>query len=306
MKLHTPLYHALMLAHLSVGQDSESECSAGPVLYAGGWQEHLGPNKDLKCQEASVYFFDQDKRQNIPIQHGDTLCRDYPSINISLPVDAPLGPGRITWLCDSGEKDYCQVITVVAMKTSATATGPVSEYAMTQNCPSSAIYTSKDYNDESNGMLAPTTAPWQTPPAIATATTPGNLLGTAPTRPVADSAATHSTFTLAESVTQPSAAQPPTTQLPETDSGKPNHTVNDSHTVPENGAFTDTVYGNTGSTAIGTPQESRVADPRATPTSGDTDAAGSGPSGITPTQGPTSAYDNAPMPSNDHPCTCAQ
>ena len=165
MKLPTPFYHAFMLAQLVLAQDSESECGAGPVLYAGGWRDFLAPNRDLRCQGASIYFFDKDERHYIPIQYGDVLCRNLPFANISIPIDAPLGLARITWLCDSEEKYDCQIASVMAA-TSTPSTANTATYAMIQDCPTSAIYTTDKYTGASNEQSATfTTPPWRTPTA---------------------------------------------------------------------------------------------------------------------------------------------
>ncbi|EXK77960.1 hypothetical protein FOQG_17343 [Fusarium oxysporum f. sp. raphani 54005] len=314
MRLLTPLYHTFVLAQFVLAQDSDSECAAGPVLSAGGWRDFLAPNKDLKCQGASIYFFEKDERHYIPIQYGDVLCHSLPSANVSLPIDAPSGLARITWLCDSEEQDYCQIASVMAATSTPSVTNTAT-YAMVQNCPTSAVYTTEKYTDGSNEQSATfTTAPWRTPNAKGTVTTSAAFLGTAPTRPAADSATAHgSSFTSSRPT-----AQPPATKVPSSELEVSTPTGSEGSVFNGSDIFSTTANGYTESPTIATPAESHTADSRAAQTtqpSENTDTAISAPSELTQTPGGPSPSngEQAALPSdeaqpsgNNRPCTCGQ
>ncbi|KAH7120077.1 hypothetical protein B0J13DRAFT_649366, partial [Dactylonectria estremocensis] len=69
--------------------------------------------------------------QKIPVTNSQPPCTEYPLIHLSLPDDAPLGPGKIVWECDEGGPAACQVMSVqAATLVSATAT----EYYLSQEC----------------------------------------------------------------------------------------------------------------------------------------------------------------------------
>jgi hypothetical protein len=133
----------------------EDECSVGSVFQAGGWTDFLAPNKDIKCRAAKITFAERNehynKHQEITIEYDGIPCHDYPSVIISLPRDVPLGQGNITWLCDNGEKDHCQVISIVAMSTSAHAAPVATEFAVVQDCPNGAAYTTEESADSPGG-----------------------------------------------------------------------------------------------------------------------------------------------------------
>ncbi|KAF5988730.1 hypothetical protein FCOIX_327 [Fusarium coicis] len=311
MRLLTPLYHTFMLAQFVLAQDSDSECAAGPVLSAGGWRDFLAPNKNLRCQGASIYFFEKDERHYVPIQYGDVLCQSLPSANVSLPIDAPSGLARITWLCDSEEQDYCQIASVMA----ATSTQPAANmatYAMIQNCPTSAVYTTDKYTDASNEQSATSTTPlWRTPNAKGTI--PAAFIGTAPTRPAVNSATAHNSFTSSGPT-----AQPPATKVPSTELEVPAPTGSERSIFDESGSFSTTANGYTENPTIATPAESHTDDSRAAQTtqpSENTNTAISAPSELTQTPGgPSPSHgEQAALPSdevqpseNNRPCTCGQ
>ncbi|CZR49657.1 uncharacterized protein FPRO_14864 [Fusarium proliferatum ET1] len=308
MRLLIPLYHTFMLTQLVLAQDSDSECAAGPVLSAGGWRDFLAPNKGLRCQGASIYFFEKDERHYVPIQYGDVLCHSLPSANVSLPIDAPSGLARITWLCDSEEQDYCQIASVMA----ATSTPPAANmatYAMIQNCPTSAVYTTDKYTDASNERSATFTTPlWRTPNAKGTANTPAAFIGTAPTR-----SAAHGSFTSLGPT-----AQPPETRVPSTELEVPTPTDSEGSMFHKSGSFTTTANGYTENPTIATPAESHTDDSGAAQTTqvdDNNNTAIPAPSQLTQTSGGLSPSkgEQAALPSdevnpsgNNRPCTCGQ
>lgn len=297
-----------MFTQLVLAQDSDSECAAGPVLSAGGWRDFLAPNKDLRCQGASIYFFEKDERHYVPIQYGDVLCHSLPSANVSLPIDAPSGLARITWLCDSEEQDYCQIASIMA----ATSTPPAANmatYAMIQNCPTSAVYTTDKYTDASNGRSATsTTTSWRTPNARGTANTPAAFLGTAPTR-----LAAHGSFTSSGPT-----AQPPGTKVPSTELEVPTPTGSEGSIFHDSGSFSTTANVYTENPTFATPAESHTDDSRAVQTTqldDNNNTAIPAPPQLTQTSGGPSPSkgEQAALPSdevnpsgNNRPCTCGQ
>ncbi|KNB20260.1 hypothetical protein FOXG_17329 [Fusarium oxysporum f. sp. lycopersici 4287] len=162
MKVETPLYYALMLARLASGQNPSPECDdAGPVLYPGTWNQYLAPNMGVSCQKASILFSGQDTRQNLTIEHGDALCYGFPLMNITLPINAPPGPGSIQFFCEGREAEYCQMISVETRPPDDAREASATEYAITQDCPVNPTLTSEKYASASS---KPTTTPTnQTP-----------------------------------------------------------------------------------------------------------------------------------------------
>ncbi|KAH7115731.1 hypothetical protein B0J13DRAFT_653607 [Dactylonectria estremocensis] len=107
------------------------ECLIGLVLYAGESTEFLSPNANLTCPEADVFFSNGSLHQKIPVKNNQPPCTEYPLIHLSLPDDAPLGPGKIVWQCDEGGPAACQVISVQA---ATLASAAATEYYLSQEC----------------------------------------------------------------------------------------------------------------------------------------------------------------------------
>ncbi|EXL64760.1 hypothetical protein FOPG_18985 [Fusarium oxysporum f. sp. conglutinans race 2 54008] len=198
--------------------------------------------------------------------------------------------------------------------TSTPSAANAATYAMIQNCPTSAVYTTDKYTDVSNEQSATsTTPPWRTPNAKGTATTPAAFIGTAPTRPAADSATAHGSFTSSGPT-----AQPPATKVPSTELEVPTPTGSEGSIFHGSGSFSTTANGYTESPAIATPAESHTDDSRAAQTtqpSENTNTAISAPSELTQTPGGPSPSngEQAALPSdeaqpsgNNRPCTCGQ
>jgi hypothetical protein len=203
--------------------------------------------------------------------------------------------------------------------TSTPSTANTATYAMIQDCPTSAIYTTEKYTGASNEQSATfTTPPWRTPTAKGTVATSAVFMGTAPTRPAADSVATYGSFASSGPATQPSATQPSATKLPATELGSPNPTGSDRSAFHGSDGFSNTANGYTQSATVATPAESHTADSRAAQTtqpSKYTDTAISAPSEFTQTRGPpspsneeqaASPSNEAQPSSNNRPCTCGQ
>ncbi|KAI3571025.1 hypothetical protein IWW34DRAFT_899663 [Fusarium oxysporum f. sp. albedinis] len=209
MKVETPLYYALMLARLASGQNFSPECDdAGPVLYPGTWNQYLAPYMGVSCQKASILFSGQDTRQNLTIEHGDALCYGFPLMNITIPINAPPGPGSIRFFCEGREAEYCQMISVETRPPDDAREASATEYAITQDCPVNPTLTSEKYASASS---KPTTVSTPTPKGVAP-------IGTAPTRAAmetpANQAPTNQTPTNQTPTNQTPTNQTPTNQTP--------------------------------------------------------------------------------------------
>ncbi|KAK2470570.1 hypothetical protein H9L39_17758 [Fusarium oxysporum f. sp. albedinis] len=209
MKAETPLYYALMLARLASGQNFSPECDdAGPVLYPGTWNQYLAPNMGVSCQKASILFSGQDTRQNLTIEHGDALCYGFPLMNITIPINAPPGPGSIQFFCEGREAEYCQMISVETRPPDNAREASATEYAITQDCPVNPTLTSEKYASAFN---KPTTVSTPTPKGVAP-------IGTAPTRAAMETPAnqtpTNQTPTNQTPTNQTPTNQTPTNQTP--------------------------------------------------------------------------------------------
>ncbi|RKK10502.1 hypothetical protein BFJ66_g15164 [Fusarium oxysporum f. sp. cepae] len=324
MKVETPLYYALMLARLASGQNFSPECDdAGPVLYPGTWNQYLAPYMGVSCQKASILFSGQDTRQNLTIEHGDALCYGFPLMNITIPINAPPGPGSIRFFCEGREAEYCQMISVETRPPDDAREASATEYAITQDCPVNPTLTSEKYASASS---KPTTVSTPTPKGVAP-------IGTAPTRAAmetpANQAPTNQTPTNQTPTNQTPTNQTPTnqtptnqtptnqtptkelsdTKIPETDADKPDPTGSgrsgssdtDSATSTTNGDMpNETTLPLTGSHAAGsgaaqTTQSSEYTDiaAPALPESGKTHA-------------PPSPSNEAQASGDNRPCTCGQ
>ncbi|KAK2480494.1 hypothetical protein H9L39_08062 [Fusarium oxysporum f. sp. albedinis] len=331
MKVETPLYYALMLARLASGQNFSPECDdAGPVLYPGTWNQYLAPYMGVSCQKASILFSGQDTRQNLTIEHGDALCYGFPLMNITIPINAPPGPGSIRFFCEGREAEYCQMISVETRPPDDAREASATEYAITQDCPVNPTLTSEKYASASS---KPTTVSTPTPKGVAP-------IGTAPTRAAMETPAnqhqptrhqprtnqtptnqtptnqtpTNQTPTNQTPTNQTPTNQTPTkelsdTKIPETDADKPDPTGSgrsgssdtDSATSTTNGDMpNETTLPLTGSHAAGsgaaqTTQSSEYTDiaAPALPESGKTHA-------------PPSPSNEAQASGDNRPCTCGQ
>ncbi|KAF6528571.1 hypothetical protein HZS61_008873 [Fusarium oxysporum f. sp. conglutinans] len=189
--------------------------------------------------------------------------------------------------------------------TSTPTTANTATYAMIQDCPTSAIYTTDKYTGPSNEKSATFTK--------GTVATSAAFIGTAPTRLAADSAAAHDSFASSGPTTKP-----PATNLPATEIESPTPTGSNRSAFHGSDGFSTTANGYTQSPTIATPAESHTADSRAAQTTHPTeyaDTAISAPLERTQTPGPpspsnkeqaASPSDEAQPSSNDRPCTCGQ
>ncbi|KAI8397150.1 hypothetical protein FOFC_20422 [Fusarium oxysporum] len=198
-----------MLARLASGQNLSPECDdAGPVLYPGTWNQYLAPYMGVSCQKASILFSGQDTRQNLTIEHGDALCYGFPLMNITIPINAPPGPGSIRFFCEGREAEYCQMISVETRPPDDAREASATEYAITQDCPVNPTLTSEKYASASS---KPTTVSTPTPKGVAP-------IGTAPTRAAmetpANQAPTNQTPTNQTPTNQTPTNQTPTNQTP--------------------------------------------------------------------------------------------
>ncbi|KAF5230614.1 hypothetical protein FANTH_13766 [Fusarium anthophilum] len=203
MKVESQLYYALMLARLTSGQESLPVCEAGPVLYAGTWNQYMAPNMGVQCQKASILFPDQDQRKNITIEYSEGGCGGYPLMNMTIPVDIPPGSESIQMFCNGMEDEYkyCQMISVEPRPPGDTRKASATEYAITQDCAVSPPETSTKYGGT---VSMPTSVSALTQKGV----TP---MGTAPTRMPRETRATP-------------ANQTPTNQTPSIDAEKPDPT----------------------------------------------------------------------------------
>ncbi|KNB19931.1 hypothetical protein FOXG_17089 [Fusarium oxysporum f. sp. lycopersici 4287] len=293
-----------MLARLASGQNPSPECDdAGPVLYPGTWNQYLAPNMGVSCQKASILFSGQDTRQNLTIEHGDALCYGFPLMNITLPINAPPGPGSIQFFCEGREAEYCQMISVETRPPDDAREASATEYAITQDCPVNPTLTSEKYASASS---KPTTVSTPTPKGVAP-------IGTAPTRAAMETPA-NQTPTNQTPTNQTPTNQTPTkelsdTKIPETDADKPDPTGSgrsgssdtDSATSTTNGDMpNETTLPLTGSHAAGsgaaqTTQSSEYTDiaAPALPESGKTHA-------------PPSPSNEGQASGDNRQCTCGQ
>ncbi|KAH7459618.1 hypothetical protein FOMA001_g19937 [Fusarium oxysporum f. sp. matthiolae] len=304
MKVETPLYYALMLARLASGQNPSPECDdAGPVLYPGTWNQYLAPNMGVSCQKASILFSGQDTRQNLTIEHGDALCYGFPLMNITIPINAPPGPGSIQFFCEGREAEYCQMISVETRPPDDAREASATEYAITQDCPVNPTLTSEKYASASS---KPTTVSTPTPKGVAP-------IGTAPTRAAMETPTnqtpTNQTPTNQKPTNQTKTKELSDTKIPETDADKPDPTGSgrsgssdtDSATSTTNGDMpNETTLPLTGSHAAGsgaaqTTQSSEYTDiaAPALPESGKTHA-------------PPSPSNEAQASGDNRQCTCGQ
>ncbi|KAK2122349.1 hypothetical protein NOF04DRAFT_1255285 [Fusarium oxysporum II5] len=300
MKVETPLYYALMLARLVSGQNFSPECDdAGPVLYPGTWNQYLAPYMGVSCQKASILFSGQDTRQNLTIEHGDALCYGFPLMNITIPINAPPGPGSIQFFCEGREAEYCQMISVETRPPDDAREASATEYAITQDCPVNPTLTSEKYASASS---KPTTVSTPTPKGTPTNQTPTNQTPTNQTP-------TNQTPTNQTPTNQTPTNQTPTkelsdTKIPETDADKPDPTGSGrsgSSDTDTNGDMpNETTLPLTGSHAAGsgaaqTTQSSEYTDiaAPALPESGKTHA-------------PPSPSNEAQASGDNRPCTCGQ
>ncbi|EXM13902.1 hypothetical protein FOTG_17672 [Fusarium oxysporum f. sp. vasinfectum 25433] len=295
MKVETPLYYALMLARLASGQNFSPECDdAGPVLYPGTWNQYLAPNMGVSCQKASILFSGQDTRQNLTIEHGDALCYGFPLMNITIPINAPPGPGSIQFFCEGREAEYCQMISVETRPPDDAREASATEYAITQDCPVNPTLTSEKYASASS---KPTTTPTNQTPTNQTPTnqTPTNQTPTnqTPTNPTNQTP----TKELSDTKIQETDANKPDP----TGSGRSGSSDTDSATNTTNGDMpNETTLPLTGSHAAGsgaaqTTQSSEYTDiaAPALPESGKTHA-------------PPAPSNEAQASGDNRPCTCGQ
>lgn len=137
------MWFALSLLLRAAYAQVTGECLIGLVLYAGESTEFLSPNANLTCREADVFFSNGSLHQKVSVENSQPPCAEYPLIHLSLPDDAPLGPGKIVWQCDEGGPAACQVMSVqAATPASATAT----EYYLSQECVANYPQTSLAVN----------------------------------------------------------------------------------------------------------------------------------------------------------------
>ncbi|KFA71021.1 hypothetical protein S40288_10418 [Stachybotrys chartarum IBT 40288] len=65
-------------------------------------------------------------------QPDETICYDFPRTTLYLPDATPPGPARMTWICDTLEHDFAQLVEIEASTESTQETS--TEYSLSQTC----------------------------------------------------------------------------------------------------------------------------------------------------------------------------
>lgn len=140
MKISVPFTLAILLSPCIAQSDDSDSCPPALYIQAGSQDEFPSPNANTTCTKAHIRFLESGAYKTISVEQGTSICADYPLIHISVPADTPVGPSKITWLCENDEPDPCQLLFI--QSASASNSVSVTSLALSQECPTVQARTS--------------------------------------------------------------------------------------------------------------------------------------------------------------------